>query len=269
MIEDGIVLGAGITIAFARHDVEKLRSLEIANVRQRVDERVEIVAVDRADIVEAEFLEQRARKHHALDVLFSAFRQFVQRTEFCEHFLAAAAHRVVGPRCQHLCEVLVDCADRFGDRHVVVVQNHEQIRAFGVVQRFERHACAHRAVADDRDDVPLRAAELCGDRHSERRRYRCRRMRRSKRVVRRFVAAGEACGTAPLTQPAHRRATAGQDLMGIRLMADVPDDTVTRRIERIVQRDREFYGAEIRRQMAARLSDAVQQERPQFARELR
>ena len=57
--------------------------------------------------------------------------------------------------------------------------------------------------------------------------------------------------------------------MGIRLMADVPDDTVTRRIERIVQRDREFYGTEIRRQMAARLSDAVQQERPQFARELR
>ena len=95
VIEDGIVLGAGITIAFARHDVEELRSLEIANVRQRVDERVEIVAVDRADIVEAEFLEQRARKHHALDVLFSAFRQFVQRAEFRQHFLSVQRLKVL------------------------------------------------------------------------------------------------------------------------------------------------------------------------------
>lgn len=47
-------------------------------------------------------------------------------------------------------------------------------------------------------------------------------------------------------------------------MADVPDDTVIRRIEYVMQRDRQLYRAEIGREMAARLRHAVEHVGPQF-----
>jgi hypothetical protein len=49
--------------------VQELRAALAAQVLQRGDQRIEVVAVDRADVVEAEFLEHRARHDHALGVL--------------------------------------------------------------------------------------------------------------------------------------------------------------------------------------------------------
>ena len=47
------------------------------------------------------------------------------------------------------------------------------------------------------------------------------------------------------TQLSHAFAPTGQHLVGIGLVADVPDQTVFRRIEDIVQRDGQFDRAEI------------------------
>ena len=46
--------------------------MRVAHVAQHRQEMVEIVPVDRADIVEAEFLEQRAAGHEAAGVLDGA-----------------------------------------------------------------------------------------------------------------------------------------------------------------------------------------------------
>ena len=164
---------------------------------------------------------------------------------------------------------MVDCAHWLRNRHVVVVQDDEQVRAFGIVERLERHARAHRAVADDCDDVTLRAAKLRRRRHSERCRDRRGRMCRSERVVRRFVTPREARGSTPLPQLAHLRAAARQYLVRVRLMPDVPHDAIARRIENVMERNRQFDGAEIRRQMPAGLRHRVQHERTKLARKLR
>ena len=97
VIQNRILFGARVAIAFARDDVKKLRTAEVADVGERVDERIDIMSVDRTDVVEAEFLEERAGKHHALDVLLGALRDLVDGTELCEHLLAASAHGVVEP----------------------------------------------------------------------------------------------------------------------------------------------------------------------------
>jgi hypothetical protein len=123
------------------------------------------VAVDRADVVEAELLEQRAREHHALHVLLERLGELVHGTHLREHFLAAAPHGVVQAARQDLREVVVQRADRLADRHLVVVQDHEEVRALRVVERLEGHAGAHRAVADHRDDVPILVHEPGRDRH--------------------------------------------------------------------------------------------------------
>ena len=245
--------------------------MQRADVRERAHEHVDVVAVDRADVVEAEFLEQRAGQHHPLHVLFPALGELLHRRDLRQHFLAAAAHRVVEARREQAREVAVERADRLRDRHLVVVQHDEEVRmrGAGIVERLERHPRAHRAVADHRDDAPVLPAALRGDRHAERGGDRRRRVCGAERVVLALASAREPRGTARHPELRHLRAAARQDLVGIRLVADVPDDPVARSVVDVVERDRELDGAEIRRQMAAGARDAREQERAQLARELR
>ncbi len=80
-LDHGVVLvgggfGGAVTLALLRHDVDEDRAfLHVAHVLQNRQQMVEIVAVDRTDIVEAEFLEQRAAVHHeAAGIFFNTVR---------------------------------------------------------------------------------------------------------------------------------------------------------------------------------------------------
>ena len=68
---------------------------------------------------------------------------------------------------------------------------------------------------------------------------------------------GKPDGPPALAQLGHRLAPAGQDLVRVGLVADVPHDAVVRRVEDVVQRDRELDRAEVRRQVAAGLRDRL------------
>ena len=104
-------------------------------------------------------------------------------------------------------------------------------------------------------------------RHAERRRDRGRRVRGAEGVVLAFVAARKAADAAELAQRAHAVAPAGEDLVRIGLVADVPDQAVVRRVEHVVQRDRQLHRAEVARQVAAGLADRLQHELAQLGGE--
>ena len=76
-------------------------------------------------------------------------------------------------------------------------------------------------------------------------------MRRAEAVVFAFRALGEARQAAALTQRPDAVAPAGQDLVRIGLMADVPDQPVVRRVEHVVQRDGQLDDAEAGAEMPA------------------
>ena len=76
-------------------------------------------------------------------------------------------------------------------------------------------------------------------------------MRRAERVVFALGALGEAGQAAALAQRADAVAPAGQDLVRIGLVADVPDQPVVRRVEHVVQRHRQFDHAEAGAEMPA------------------
>ena len=173
-------------------------------------------------------------------MLFPAPGQLLDRRQPRQHFLATAAHGVIHATGQQAGEIIVERADRLRDRHVVVVQDHQQVhvRGAGVVHRLVRHAGAHRPVADHRDDRTLLAFALGGDGHAERRGNRRRRVRSTEGVVLAFDAAREAGNAAPLPQLRHAFAAAGQDLVGVGLVTDIPDQAVARRVEDVMQRDR-------------------------------
>ena len=54
-----------------------------------------------------------------------------------------------------------------------------------------------------------------------------------------------------------RLAAAGEDLVRVGLVADVPEDLVARRVEQAVQGDRQLAGAEVGAEVAADLADRV------------
>ena len=93
-------------------------------------------------------------------------------------------------------------------------------------------------------------------------------MRGAERVVFALGALGEAGQAAALAQGADAVAPAGEDLVRIGLVADVPDQPVARRVEHPVQGDRQLDHAEAGAEMAAGHRDGVDRLLPQLVGEL-
>ena len=166
---DRIRFGWRVALALARDHVEKLRALEIAQILERGDQCVDVVTVDGTDVVEAHLLEDRAWQHHAFHVLFGPARELPHRRHAAQHFLAALAQGRIQLAGEDAGEVIGERADVLRNRHVVVVQHdeHVDVEAAGVIQRFERHAGAQRAVADHGYNPPRLAFAGRSDRHAQ------------------------------------------------------------------------------------------------------
>ena len=80
---------------------------------------------------------------------------------------------------------------------------------------------------------------------------------------------GKPGDAAPHPQLLHGVAPAGQHLVAVGLVADVPHDAVVRRVEHVMQRDRQLDRAEVRRKMASGLAHRFEQELAQLVREPR
>ena len=104
-----------------------------------------------------------------------------------------------------------------------------------------------------------------GDRHAERRADRRARVADAEGVVLALGAARERREAALVLDRLQPVATAGQHLVRIGLVADVPDQAVVRRVEDVMQGDREFDRAEAGGEMAAHLADGLDQELAQLA----
>ena len=94
-------------------------------------------------------------------------------------------------------------------------------------------------------------------------------MRGAERVVFALGAPGEAGKPAFLAQRADAVAAAGQDLVRIGLVADIPDQPVIGRVEDVVQGDRQLDDAEPGAEMAAGDRHRIDQLGAQFGGKLR
>ena len=259
VVGHGVGLGQLVALALLGHHMQELRPLQALDVLQRGNERVEIVPVDGADVVEAEFLEQRGRHHHALGLLLQPLGQLQQRGRVLEHALAHVARLGVELPAHQLGQVAVQRPHGRADAHVVVVQDDEQVGVghAGVVQRLEGHARRHGAVADDGHRVAFLTALARGQRHAQRGRDAGAGMRGAEGVVLAFGPLGKARQAVLLAQRAHAVAAAGQDFVRIGLVADVPHQAVARCVEHGMQGHGQLHRAQVGTQMATGLGDAV------------
>ncbi|MNO80211.1 hypothetical protein D3C76_714080 [compost metagenome] len=86
-------------------------------------------------------------------------------------------------------------------------------------------------------------------------------------VVVAFRTAREGGQAVLLAQRGHALAAAGEDLVRVGLVADVPHQTVVRGVEDVVQGDGQFDHPEAGAEVPAGLADAVQQVLAQFVSE--
>ena len=269
----GAALRRGVALALLGDDVDQHRPVgDGRGVLQDGHQVVHVVPVDRPDVVEAELLEEGAAGDHAAGVFLGLLRRLLERAgQVFGELLADLAHAPVGAAGDEAGEIGAHAADRRGDRHVVVVEHHHELaarRLNGVVHRLVGHAGGHRAVADDGHDLVVAALLVAGGGEAEGGRDRGRGVGGAERVVFALRPLGEAGQAAALAQGADAVAPAGEDLVRIALVADVPDQDVLRRLEDVMQGHRQLDHAEAGAEVAAGDGDGVDGFGPDLVGEL-
>ena len=152
----------------------------------------------------------------------------------------------------------------------VVVEDDEDaaVAVAQVVEGFVRHAPGHRAVADHRDDVPVR---LAGCLHGLGQAVGVAEHRRCVTVLDPVVLAlasvGVAREPARLTQSGETRGSARDDLVHVRLVPGVPQQDVVRRTEHAMQREGQLDHAQVRSEVTGVHARGAHDEVPHFHRQ--
>ena len=130
---------------------------------------MDIVPVNRTDVIEAELLKQRAWHNHSFKMLFPASGKGLHRRSRAEHRFAAFPDTGVCLAGKDACEIVRHGSDISRYRHLVIIENDEQVRihATRVVERFHCLAGGQCAIADDGNYLAALLIESGGDRHSQ------------------------------------------------------------------------------------------------------
>ena len=234
MEPDLVGLGGPEAAALLGPDMDDRRAGQVQGPAQGLQQGVHVVAGHDPDVGEPQVLEQLARLGEVHHRLAQPPAPFERRRPDDRDPLDGAVVRALalppGVRELDLREVLADRADRRADRHLVVVHDDEHLRLAlaDVVEGFERQAAHQRRIADDDRDAleamadVARLGEAFGDRQAG------AGVPAIEHVVLGLRAAREPAHPVELAQRPESVEAAGQQLVGVGLVAGVPDDPVSR-----------------------------------------
>ena len=124
-----------------------------------------------------------------------------------------------------------------------------------MVERFKGHPCGNGTITDHCNDLATQPFTLGGDRHTERRTDGSAGVADGEHVVLALAAPGEGVQTILLSDGVDLVTAPGQDLVGIGLMAHIPDQPIERGVVDVVQGDGQFDRAETRGKVSAGAAD--------------
>ena len=114
-----------VTLPFFGHHMQKLGALQMFDVFQRGNQGVQIMPINRADVIEAKLLKQRGRCHHAFGGFLKPLGQLKQGRRAFEHRFASVFGGGIKLTAHELGQVAIQSTHRRADAHVVVVQNNQ------------------------------------------------------------------------------------------------------------------------------------------------
>ena len=222
-----------------------LSSGSAVDLRERLAEELDIVAVVRPEIRKPHLLEELPRHDGAADAVADLGDRLLHRRGriagcCCRSERTSCLSSLYARADADAVEVRGYRADGLGDAHLVVVEDDEQALAQmrAVIEGLERHPGRHRAVANEGDDAPLLApASRFRPRGPTPGRARRRRGPRRRRRTGSRPAIGKPERPPSVRIVGKRVAPAGEDLVGVDLVADVEDQPVLQQVISPVKSD--------------------------------
>ena len=213
----------------------------------------QVVAVDRSDVAEAEILEdhpaQQAGLQGVLHLREKPLDGLADHRHVRQEFLDFELQAGVEMSGTQVVERFGQPAHAGADRHLVVVENDEEIffESAGVVHGLEHDAAREGAVAHDGDDVAIFVGpqQIIAALHPERGADAATGVAGHEQVVAGFERIGVAHQAALAAHRLELIVPACDHLVGVGLMAGVPDKAVAGEVEGGVQRQGQFDHAEI------------------------
>ncbi len=169
----GVRPGRLVAFAFLRHALDEDRPVVRFGQLEGLDEGPDAVALDRADIADAELREDKAREDRLLDELFQGPPGLDERPADLGDGPEDGLSLVLDPDIMltrnEIGEVFRPGPDVDRDGHLVVVEDDDQALAevADLIERFEGNAARQAAVADDGDNVVLLPRLIPGDGHTQ------------------------------------------------------------------------------------------------------
>ena len=217
------------------------------------------MSVHRADVIEAQLFKERARHHHAFDVLFGFLQQIFDRRQAGEHFLSAFTQCGVELAGKQLCQVVIEGTDVFGDRHLVVIEDHQHVGFDipAVVHCLKGHTGGDRAVADHTDGFAVASLTGSGNRHPDTGTDGGGGVTNTQNIIFTLFTPRESMQPVFMADGVNAVTAPGQDLVRIGLVADIPDQVIKRSLIDIMECHGQFNRAQTGGEMPAGTADAV------------
>ena len=154
-----LLFGRFVAFSLRRVQVKQFRTAHILQLSKNTHQFNDVVAVERSEITDVHTLE------NVLLTSQSRFQRIVEANQSLPTLIAHHSTRleplrsletqfVVGRIRIELQQVFLHTAHRLVNRHIVVVEDDEQVVVGrrNIVQTLERQSAAHRTVADNRDN---------------------------------------------------------------------------------------------------------------------
>ena len=270
MVIARVLLGRVIAFAFLRDDVQELASLESAQVTQGGREGGHVMPVNRPDVIKTKFFEQSTGHEHAFYMFFPAPHELPGSRQVLQDAPATFTDTGIEAPGQDACQVIAHGAPVWRDGHFIIIQYDQQVavQVTGVIEGLVGHPGGHGTVADNCNRMMVPVLHGGCSRHTQCSADRGAGVPGPEGIVLTFLAVEKTTEPVTAAQAAHCIAPAGQDFVGIGLVPDIPDQSITGCIKDMVQGDRQFDGPESRRQVTAGGGDGFNQELTEFISQL-
>jgi hypothetical protein len=232
------------------------RTRQLQRLGERREELLDVVARHESDVRDPEVLEQPARLGEVHDRVAESLAELAERRaddgDAADHRVVLALARLPGAAQLDRAEIRRERPDRRADRHLVIVEDDQQLGLplADVIERFEAQAARDRRVADHDRDPLHPVAQVAGGREALADRQARPGVAAVEHVVLRLASPREAADAADLAERPESVVTAGQQLVGVGLMAGGPHDPVSRRFEEPMEGDGQLDDAERATEMA-------------------
>ena len=234
-----VLLGESIPFSLAGQGVYQNGATHPAHCLERADHQRQIMAVDRSEIFETELFKEDVGHHELLQAFLDSTGQqlcLAAVGNLAEQIPQIAFQTIVMLATGDAGQIAGNRADVGRNTHLVVIEDHDQtgLGLAGVVQPLVRQSPGQCTIPQNGHDRVILASGVTRQRKTKCGADRGTGMPHPEHVVRAFRLLGKTGDAIPGPESFECSDTPRQQLVGIGLMSDIPNDFIDRSLKNTV-----------------------------------